>query len=906
MDKIHIRILERGYWESHIPPVVHAPLVQAYVYRGTAERTLRDKAALSDVLRVARGDIVLQSIQDEEFLLLENITSLKVQQTLTVASGGSAQLTVTDPLVRKQRKDGSYVWTHMLAGDTPMVYKGATVHFLSRFDGDIDKIHDPNYHGAPWFEGELQVDPEDLANTNDILWKGTGPTEQTCTVEHLHLASVGTGLQLEHSNMLEPMMKLKMFAGARFQPTNIGKDALDTLMRELLEGQQLPTDEVLDLDGAVSERLMVPLFTGYLRRVSGHYSGGVAMVDLNIQDVLVWLDLSNINLNPSFDIVNVEPLTAEQIRRAGNQIWTTYLAGLRADEVVRQIFVGRPTVMVRAGTDLFQSSTGGARIGTIIADRASVTIRGTDPSTRDVTDLNELGRVEIRAYFVITYDGRLGWVMAEQVERETLQLFGGVGEFFEIADIAAGNVSGVISSSPQAQEVRNLFSGGDRLIIFPALEPHDEVVLEVYRRYFKQNWNLFQSEYRTRREILREVTTKTHTELYADPDGRVWFHPVWGYRDVLSVPYIMQPEEVISFAFTESDEELCTWIDVVGEVDWGIPSPPFLFRRAISLDTDLMQRYGVRAISIHNPNIRTAAAASTFGRSMLQRLNAQRLQGEVTLIFRPELRLARNVYVPWLDRVYYIHSISHNVHWGQTATTTLGLKYGRAPWEPWYPLSYAESSESSVARTGVTSFEIEEPIVGVPTGGMGTGWTNRYGGKSWRITSEGFIEVAEGKEITRPFLEHLPTRSTGVLAAVLAFSNSPRFNISATMILATAYTESTANVNVPPQVLPGGDYVVGIMQVRLSTARELAGDPTLTVEQLQELQRNIELGTHYLSVKQAEVGADPVLLAVSYNAGSVREDLSNPWHMRMDTAHVDRFIKYYNTILRDTFNVSGE
>jgi len=69
------------------------------------------------------------------------------------------------------------------------------------------------------------------------------------------------------------------------------------------------------------------------------------------------------------------------------------------------------------------------------------------------------------------------------------------------------------------------------------------------------------------------------------------------------------------------------------------------------------------------------------------------ITGRITLILRPEIQLARNVFIPWLNLIGYIAVIDHSIQWGRMATTTLSLKYIRHPWEPWYPLEYMSREE---------------------------------------------------------------------------------------------------------------------------------------------------------------------------------------------------------------------
>ena len=110
----------------------------------------------------------------------------------------------------------------------------------------------------------------------------------------------------------------------------------------------------------------------------------------------------------------------------------------------------------------------------------------------------------------------------------------------------------------------------------------------------------------------------------------------------------------------------------------------------------------------------------------------------------------------------------------------------------------------------------------------------------------------------------------------------------------------------------------GLMQTLISTAREAnaksglywdcgrSGIERLTREDLFVPERSIMVGTAYMRMQidrkePDEFGFDdddPVLLCSAYNAGSVRETSSNPWHlMTYGADRMDKFIAYHNDMV---------
>ncbi|MBU1173295.1 MAG: hypothetical protein KKD44_27325, partial [Proteobacteria bacterium] len=207
-------------------------------------------------------------------------------------------------------------------------------------------MQDPTTTGAPWFRGILNVDPSKLNHTNQITWDGLAPTPQRITEDDLHFES-GTGMArgtVREESVLEPMMKVKLFAVPRFPIQKYSSSGLDHVYRRFLDGKELDESEILDLDSSVAQEAMLPIFTGYLNSVTHSYQGGSATVSISARDVLCWLDYSTLVITPSFNITNLENLAWYDRQRAGSQIWTIQFAGLPADEIVRRVFVGRPIV----------------------------------------------------------------------------------------------------------------------------------------------------------------------------------------------------------------------------------------------------------------------------------------------------------------------------------------------------------------------------------------------------------------------------------------------------------------------------------------------------------------------------------------------------------------------------------
>jgi hypothetical protein len=117
----------------------------------------------------------------------------------------------------------------------------------------------------------------------------------------------------------------------------------------------------------------------------------------------------------------------------------------------------------------------------------------------------------------------------------------------------------------------------------------------------------------------------------------------------------------------------------------------------------MVGRFGIRGIQIKNPNLNSHDACREFAKSMMRRINANVITGTVTMILRPELQPARNVFIPWINAIGYISSIETHIQYGSRATTTLGLKYVRRPWEAWTPIDYGTDMDTSAVKQSTSS-----------------------------------------------------------------------------------------------------------------------------------------------------------------------------------------------------------
>ena len=158
------------------------------------------------------------------------------------------------------------------------------------------------------------------------------------------------------------------------------------------------------------------------------------------------------------------------------------------------------------------------------------------------------------------------------------------------------------------------------------------------------------------------------------------------YNDFLgpgsSKRFTIYDSQIISYDFKESDANVHCRVDVTGQQDLLGESPgqiggiPILWAGAT--DFDLWKQYGWRQLSsVNKPyfkNAETQCAPYALMLLSLQRRDAVR--ATITVVGNEFYQLGDVVYINSKDMLYYVYSVSHNIGFGGTFTTTLDLRYG--------------------------------------------------------------------------------------------------------------------------------------------------------------------------------------------------------------------------------------
>jgi len=682
------------------------------------------------------------------FMRLENVTSIKARQTINVSGGGQLNISLQNSLeeqkainstlsttLRKLAELGRATTPEESFRQTPW---GRHYYKSGRFeDGSIIRYLDSR--DSKWYRGRLIgqktswfTNPMDEQHVPSLLKRDIG---QVVTLDDNHFSITWIDER--------PPDNLGVLKPDRFFVEDLGKPTIEPMMKVKVYVQNRFTTKVLKANGYKTSLLVSQeeefveavteepeygyscIFTGYVSSINHQRSGPTYTMDIVASDVMCWLKYSAVNVNPSLNIFRIDIDPYSQFGRANTeatiraeqgdwQLFTSRFAGMPADAIIRTLFLGMRKARVNPDPDytgVLLYNTPELIKDDFVLDSAGEPIIITPGMNLIIQDQFPVESVNsIPNAYCVMYSPEIlifqlpkpfrGWVNADYITIESGN-WGGIGSFVE-------DTNSSLQITPEILLKLDLIKdfSSDKLLIYPAIEDptqdeKDQYSAIAYRAFVRNNIPLVQSTYKDRRSIAKEVTDISYTNCYADGDGKVWFHPVWAYKDVKSPVYVIQPSEVQSWSIEFSDGQIVTGVMASGQTDFQIISPELASGSALARK-ELIRQFGLRIMQVSNSNVVTGPDATEFARTVMDRINADAYSGSVTITMRPELHLARNVFLPWLNLVGYISGIDNRIDIGKSAMTTIGLKYVRHPWEPWVPIMF-RSTTKGIFVSGTTT-----------------------------------------------------------------------------------------------------------------------------------------------------------------------------------------------------------
>jgi hypothetical protein len=416
------------------------------------------------------------------------------------------------------------------------------------------------------------------------------------------------------------------------------------------------------------------IFWGMVSSVTQNWSNGVTSISISCRDILRWWELSTATLNPAF----LYGFTPNQY-----EFWGNKFAGMNAYAIILSL-----------------------------AKEAMGDFSHTAGSFNQFRP--ELG-AEKAAAGQLTSSIIAYWQLKFGSFWNSLVLYGTSGQAYTFASLDKNKSPLEVSKEIFAQEVTLLGRNPQTRVL-----TQDPEEIAVFRKEIPKvvDINLMQAEQRSKLQIAMECRDQAGYEFYCDTTGDIVFKPPFYNLNVIpnKPTSWIQDFEIIDDSVTDSEAEVYTHIIAsgnvfAGDIDTGIADEITAPRTGV-YDFHLLRRYGWRKYEFSAEWAGDAKRLSYYLYDMLDRANAKRTYGNITIPMRPELRMGFPVWIPKYDSFFYINGISHNFSVGGQGTTVLTLTAKRGKFIAPKNIGKISKDDSSVPATGKELAKLVAPSIG--------------------------------------------------------------------------------------------------------------------------------------------------------------------------------------------------
>jgi hypothetical protein len=379
-----------------------------------------------------------------------------------------------------------------------------------------------------------------------------------------------------------------------------------------------------------------PIFWGMITEVQDNYSSGEHTVSLHCADILKWWEISKINTNPA----------------------VAAAAGDQGRSLVGNVFAEKNAY------DIIYTLASQSIGGDVLIAQGSM-----QNFIRDEPERVNAAMADMMAY----------WKQRFTKMRSNLVLYG-IGGAAVSGETLFQKFSKRPTASANGHMVANVIrdANGDAEGMQMFYDPAS--AKNVAMKSNMQNagpGDLMQSEYQTKLELANAAKEAAGFEFFMDVNGDIVFKPPFYNLDVLGNKPLswIQDIDIMDWDFSESESEVVTQIVMQGDFNSTMQSGTDPITHPLTTVTDyhLLRKYGWRSQSYNAEFVTDPVQLYYHGLDVLDRLNAKRFRGNVTIPIRPELRLGFPIYIAPKDQIWYVSGISHSIAFGGRASTTLQL-----------------------------------------------------------------------------------------------------------------------------------------------------------------------------------------------------------------------------------------
>lgn len=384
------------------------------------------------------------------------------------------------------------------------------------------------------------------------------------------------------------------------------------------------------------------IFWGLVTSVQKNWSNGVTSVVISCKDMLYWWQLTNATTNPAY-------LSGFGSSAGGYQLWQNQFAGQNPYTTIIQL--------ARDAMGDFFLTTG--------SFTSFLPERGAESPT-----------IGAYASDVMKY-----WQLKFSNISSNLVMFGTSGQAYTFSGIL-GTVSPTqVSSAIFESEYKKLQQNETTSVLFFNRKQQQTFKRELSRA---GDVEFFQNETQSKLSLAFQARDQIGFEFYCDTTGDIIFKPPFYNLNVIPNKPVswIQDIDIIDDSIIDSEAEVVTHVTSSGNAFQGAFDPgisdEITTPRTGVYDFHLLRRYGWRRADLQLEWAGNPRKLFFYLLDWMDRLNAKRQSGTVTIPLRPELRMGFPVWVPKYDSFFYVQAISHQYSPGGQATTTLTLTARRS------------------------------------------------------------------------------------------------------------------------------------------------------------------------------------------------------------------------------------
>lgn len=396
----------------------------------------------------------------------------------------------------------------------------------------------------------------------------------------------------------------------------------------------------------ISDYNYYKVFWGVIVDIGESYSGGVQTVSVNCESMLKWLQLMKTNEHPA--IMALEDTVAKVDTATLLMTGKTY-ANMTPYQIIYSL------VNVTMINMVLPTQLDSEAIPLTAGVDAKEKIRATVAGYGAEKDLRLLAK----------------WRNKFSVIKASLKMFGtSESSFVNIDNAKQDEAKNKIKPQDFAGKTKNtpqqIFYNTQALMDF---KPFSRMGTK------NSEMGLISSTYKNNLEIATEVCVMTGFEFYLDTNGDIIFKPPFWNVDTRENPvYVIKDEDIVGWDFKESEEGVITRYEVTGGIsqaaeitsEVGVP-------RGIFTNYNWARHFGMRSQQITMSMFTTARMCYFHAISEMDRVNANRYKGSLTIVGRPELKLGMPVYIESRDIFGYLENINHNFTFGGPYQTQIQL-----------------------------------------------------------------------------------------------------------------------------------------------------------------------------------------------------------------------------------------